>query len=127
MAAREILILNKGVQMISIGLFPKCSMPGYGIQVSKCCLNSRGGKLTPTLTYRVVPNPASESVTIVASNDIQLIRMFDLAGRNLAVKYDLQREKATIDLIPLHQGVYIIQLRDVHGNTSSQKIVIARP
>lgn len=102
-------------------------MPGYEIQVSKCCLNSQGGKLTPTLTYRVVPNPASESVTIVESNDIQLIRMIDLAGRNLAVNYNLYGEKATIDLLPLYQGVYIIQLRDVQGNTSSQKIVTARP
>ena len=119
--------MNKVAQMISICLFVKCSMPGCEIQVSKGNLSPREVQLTPTLTYRILPNPASESVTIVASNDIQLIRMYDLAGRNLPVKYDLAGEKATLDLLTLHQGVYIIHLSDANGNTSSQKMVIARP
>lgn len=90
-------------------------------------LSPREAQLTHDLTYRILPNPASESITIIASNDIRLIRMYDLAGRNLTVKYDLAGEKATIDLLPFHQGVYILQLLDTSGNTSSQKIVIAKP
>lgn len=104
------------------------SMNRYYDNQSLCSyLSPRQEQILPDLTYRILPNPASESVTIIASNDIHLIRMYDLAGRNLPVKYDLAGEKATLDLLTLHQGVYIIHLSDANGNTSSQKMVIARP
>lgn len=77
-------------------------------------------------TVLVYPNPATGIFTVSGfdnSNNIQNIRMFDVAGRTLVNEFNLNTSKLTIDGNAYAPGVYFLNI-DMDKGSVSTKVII---
>lgn len=78
-------------------------------------------KFTLDNSVTVYPNPAKDSVTVVAKNDIQRLELFDIQGR-LVQSVQLNAASAQIDLSGRQSGIYILKVATAKG-VMVQKVV----
>lgn len=72
----------------------------------------------PQTRFDLFPNPASESVTVKASDVVEEIRIVDVTGRTVRVACCKQQEW-TVDLAGLPSGMYFALLSTTRGTLSS--------
>jgi len=95
------------------------------------------GSLTVTLTnllsveeantleaVKIFPNPSKGNVTISNASTIETIEIYNILGslvKSVAVE---NTSKIELDLNELSQGMYLVKLKDVYGNTKTQKLIL---
>lgn len=92
---------------------------GTGGDIAVRCVDSEGGTPPlgietgpePTVRLRLLPNPASGCVTVMAPTSVGLIRVYDISGR-LAAEARISGDRATLDVSRLPEGVYTVTLSD---------------
>ncbi|MFN4124051.1 MAG: serine hydrolase [Flavobacteriales bacterium] len=75
--------------------------------------------------FRVFPNPATDEIQFISTEDITQIIIQDITGKVLVSsmpKAPINR----IDTSKLSDGVYIIQAKNAKSNTISQRLIISR-
>ena len=77
-----------------------------------------------TLSYRIFPNPASESVYIEASSEIKEIEIFDNSGIRTSHLSGLFTFERRLDLSNLRAGIYIVRLHLGKNQTINSKLII---
>jgi len=63
-------------------------------------------------SFFLYPNPASASITISNLSEDSIIDVFDLLGRqhHISSTYNAQSRASTLDISPLHKGMYFIRV-----------------
>lgn len=69
-------------------------------------------------TIRIYPNPASEIVTIVTSNTIDRVEVFDIQGKQVKAL----KQTNTIDVSDLNSGMYIVRIK-TDNSTITKRLV----
>lgn len=81
-----------------------------------------------TLTdIKMFPNPANDNITFDLNNNlIQLseIRFYDVLGKQVLRKTDLNEPIITISLDSFKSGLYIVELVDDRGQNSIRKLIV---
>ena len=72
----------------------------------------------------VYPNPASEYLNINAENTISVIRIMDTSGKIIVALNDVNEKKCTLSLFSYAQGLYIVSVTDIKGNTVNRKVQV---
>ena len=97
------------------GLFPITMPQGY---------QNANGPTAESGRVRLLPNPARESVTVMAEDAIRHVELADMAGRVLVAKQcDGGEQRLTLNVGTLPKGVYVAKVKTATGVTS-QKLVI---
>ncbi|MCF8257716.1 MAG: T9SS type A sorting domain-containing protein [Flavobacteriales bacterium] len=76
------------------------------------------------LRFTVFPNPATDMVRIETRHDLGSVRLSDMLGREVYGRA-AQGRSHTLDLRHLPTGIYLLQVTDLQGHTSSQRVVKA--
>lgn len=71
---------------------------------------------------KVYPNPANSVVNISAEANLSEIRMYDVTGRMVNLKENINNNQTELNIEELTTGIYIINVVDVDGNTSATKL-----
>lgn len=75
-----------------------------------------------TISLKVYPNPAKQYLTI-EGHDIIRVRILDMEGRLVDINYNQQKSsKFKLDVSDLLPGIYFIQVTDVNGIQSTEKV-----
>lgn len=86
-------------------------------------LNNSSISENETLRVTLYPNPAKESVNILAEDGLQFIEICNLCGQQVALMR-LQGEKScTIDTNGMAPGIYVVKI-NTEKNTALQKLII---
>ena len=86
-------------------------------------LNNSSISENETLRVTLYPNPAKESVNILAENGLQFIEICNLWGQQVATMH-LQGEKnCTIDTNGMTPGIYVVKITS-EKNTAVQRLII---
>ncbi|MBP1630547.1 MAG: Flagellar hook-length control protein FliK [Bacteroidetes bacterium] len=91
---------------------------------------SSTSSLTPIRTgeeiYTIYPNPASDKVNIVITNNkiYKSLNIYNILGRRV-ITQSINQDKTQVDVSGLSTGVYFIQLSDGNNN-KTHKLVIKR-
>jgi hypothetical protein len=73
---------------------------------------------------KIYPNPSSEVFTLVCSESMQIIHIYNLQGR-LMKKVDAANQNETkINVSNLTSGIYLLNINTKSGNSLSKKILI---
>ncbi len=69
-------------------------------------------------TFVISPNPFTDNIYVYPNNysEIPEISLFDISGRKLSVKYEMVRERITVNTSGIGYGYYILQLRSGEKN-----------
>lgn len=75
--------------------------------------------------FSLYPNPAKERFNIKNLNNIELskIRIFDISGKEL-LSQNIENNDDVVSTKSLSEGIYIVVLEDVSGNTYRSKLVV---
>lgn len=68
-------------------------------------------------TLDIYPNPASESITVIAPSDIQLVRVLDMNGKEMLSRQGSGTEM-NLNLVQLESANYIIEVTTESGVTT---------
>lgn len=71
-----------------------------------------------TVDYRIYPNPATDKVTISTSDDIQMVTVTDLNGRQL-----IRATSSVLNVQTLPAGIYLLQMEFKNGIKTTEKLV----
>lgn len=69
------------------------------------------------------PNPTNGVVSINNLSDDLKLKIYTVLGKQLAVK-NLSASRNTVDLSRYPKGIYLFQLEDAKGNTTTKKVVL---
>lgn len=72
--------------------------------------------------FNVFPNPATNQITI-EGQDICEILIYNALGQ---IVYSKTGDIETIDTSTFDEGLYVVNVKDINGNSASQRIVIIR-
>lgn len=76
-----------------------------------------------TITY-AYPNPAADELTIDGLNGSEEIKVLDISGRTLIEGRNSDgKNKKTLNIRPLPNGVYLIKIQMPDGSSVSQKVI----
>ncbi len=71
----------------------------------------------------IYPNPACDEINISSNSVISSISIFNNIG-DLVYKSQCNSEIITVDISKLYGGIYLIQVFDVNGNTTIEKLIL---
>ncbi|MDR0969695.1 MAG: T9SS type A sorting domain-containing protein [Lentimicrobiaceae bacterium] len=71
----------------------------------------------------IMPNPASDKVMVSATDVIQTLRIYDLAGK-LHTSYTPKSDQTVFDVGMLPKGIYIVGAQLQSGNTQMGKLLV---
>ncbi|MGC9341994.1 MAG: FN3 associated domain-containing protein [Bacteroidales bacterium] len=76
--------------------------------------------------FSIFPNPAGDEITLSVagglSGDINLM-IYDISGRILMQKRNIEGKQNVIDISSLSQGYYFVKISDSYGNTSVKRLI----
>lgn len=75
------------------------------------------------ITAKVYPNPATNSVWIESSVELQSAELFNMQGA-LKVMCELSGKRNQIDIAGILPGIYFLKTKDINGNSKTFKIKI---
>lgn len=81
-----------------------------------------GGEIKP-VTFRVFPNPASESLYVESEETISRVSIFSLTGNLIYSIADAGNYRVTVDVSGMPPGLYIISATSSSGNIFSSKFL----
>jgi hypothetical protein len=64
---------------------------------------------------KVFPNPASDELTVNATNVIESLRIFDQNGRLVKEDYNFQSQTALLNIAALNSGSYLLVVTTSKG------------
>lgn len=73
-----------------------------------------------TTALKIYPNPTDGILNLIADNEINDFRLYDLQGRILKKG---KPEQDRIDLSSLNPGLYMLSITDIHGNRQWARVV----
>lgn len=72
----------------------------------------------------IYPNPANNVVNITSNNsDIHSFELYNVIGKHMLTKSELNSKTITINRNELKSGIYILKISDVDGNTITRNII----
>ena len=74
----------------------------------------------------IYPNPAKDRLIIEADNILGEIVLIDVLGRRYTVESNINATRAEVNIECLPTGIYVIEARDIEGNTYKSKVQISR-
>lgn len=78
------------------------------------------------VNIKLYPNPAKDKLTIEADNPILEIVLVDVLGKRYKIENFNPSTKAEINVAHLAAGIYIIEAKDVEGNSYVSKLQISK-
>ena len=70
----------------------------------------------------LMPNPASELITITSVRELRSVRWISMDGRTIE-RRSINGTPVIMDVSHLAGGVYVIEAMDVHGRTLREQFV----
>lgn len=70
----------------------------------------------------IYPNPVNDKLFVTADNVIAELNVYDVTGRNISSSLNIGFNSTTLDVSNLVNGIYIVKVTDIAGNSSSRKI-----
>ena len=107
----------------------------YLVNVNPCtgCHLNRGKKKlgslsvnekSPDNTIPVWPNPFSEQLNFSASNDLEMVQLFDISGRLIdLIRITNEEDVKTVNTSNLESGMYVLSMHFIDGSSKVQKII----
>lgn len=74
---------------------------------------------------KLFPNPAVSEVTIHSAGHIEHIELFDIRGAQVTVGTSMDKNRASLDISGIANGVYIVQVM-AQGQVSRHSLVVRR-
>ena len=72
--------------------------------------------------FNVFPNPADNQITIEGQNICEVL-IYNAIGQ---IVYSKTGDIETVDTSSFDEGLYVVNVKDINGNSASQRIVIVR-
>lgn len=76
------------------------------------------------LNLNVYPNPAKTSITVEANSTIDVVDIFDVTGKKIFTKTEINTTATVINISTLSDGVYLLRAELKNGSLISKKIKI---
>jgi len=76
------------------------------------------------LSVQMFPNPTIGALNIYHSTAIASLNIYDIAGKLIETRNDINLEQYRMDLTSYQKGVYFVAVKDVNGNKSTRKIMV---
>lgn len=76
-----------------------------------------------SITIALYPNPAKESVTILADDEIQQVTVMNLIGQSLAHNVVRENNKYVLDINQFPSGIYLLKISTKRG-TATQRLIV---
>lgn len=76
-----------------------------------------------SITIALYPNPAKESVTILADDELQHVTVINLIGQSLAHNVVRENNKYVLDISQFPSGIYLLKISTKRG-TATQRLVV---
>ncbi len=86
--------------------------PGVGIQ-----------DVSSSAAFSIYPNPANDVLNIASDAELNVAKVFDVAGKLVKVVHIGGAFSNAMDISDLNNGVYILELETVTGETNTSKIL----
>jgi hypothetical protein len=104
--------------------FSNGSSPSWGamFDISNINVNSLQSSLLNS-KIKIFPNPTSNSIYISCVLNIEEIEIFDLCGKVLFTKSNLNENIVMLDLNEIKNGYYLIKITDKNNNHCTQKLI----
>jgi hypothetical protein len=98
--------------------------PGITAAINSALATVGVSEVTESADFTVLPNPATDVVTIDGMKNISRIEVVSVSGQAVrSEKIGTGKTTVQVSLSGLAAGIYLIKATDFHGNTSIQKIV----
>jgi hypothetical protein len=78
----------------------------------------------PELSVQMFPNPTNGELNIYHSARILSLNVYDIAGKLIETRNDVNREQYRMDLTTYQKGVYFLAVLDVEGKRITQKVMV---
>lgn len=75
------------------------------------------------LTFKLYPNPSDGIYQIYANSNIKSIKVFDITGKIIIEKLNINTSQDYIDISEHQEGLYFVRLIDENGNSSVEKLM----
>jgi hypothetical protein len=72
------------------------------------------------LSFKLYPNPAEDEIFVSNASKLRRISLYSISGQRIL---DYQNPTARIDISSISEGIYLMELIDLNGDRSMQKIV----
>ena len=69
------------------------------------------GNTAATSVIAIYPNPASESITLTATNAIKVVGIYDLLGNQLSMQVQLNQTQISLPMNQLNDGIYLVKVQ----------------
>ncbi|HLP63488.1 CotH kinase family protein [Flavobacterium sp.] len=73
-------------------------------------------------TYQVFPNPFTNTIQIISSEQMTELTVYDMVGKRIWQKMNVNQNTETIDLETLNTGVYLLKIKTLTGSITHQLI-----
>ncbi len=77
-----------------------------------------------SITIALYPNPAKESVTILANDELQHVTVINLIGQSLAHNVVRENNKYVLDINQFPSGIYLLKINTKKGTTTQRLVVL---
>lgn len=100
------------------------SSPSWGamFDITNINVNSLQSQIF-SFKSNIFPNPTINVVYISCKTKIEKIEIFDLCGKTIVTKNNLNENMVMLDLNDLNSGYYLINVKDNNSNTSIHKLI----
>ena len=94
-----------------------------GLVATLAGINYDGIPETETINVAMYPNPAHESITILADNNILNISIYNLFGQQIETMELDGRNQCTLNTSGLATGVYVVKIKTENGMVAKRLII----
>lgn len=74
------------------------------------------------MTYQVFPNPFTDNIQVICSQPMTELSVYDMVGKNIWRKKNMDTATETIDLESLSAGVYLLKIKTATGLTTHKLV-----
>lgn len=75
------------------------------------------------IQLQVFPNPFEDNIQIICSENLKSISVYDMLGKEIERKLNIEQNQAVLDLKHLNTGIYMLK---IHSNSGVQTVKIVR-
>ncbi len=74
-------------------------------------------------SFQVFPNPARESITITAQNNLERVEVYNVLGKKITSVNNINDSELTIDTTEFASGAYVLQAIDENNKAITKKLI----
>ena len=87
-------------------------------------LPGNDGNLKKYFLASMVPNPASDNISIIASGEyVNSVSIIDLSGKVMYFESSINLQKFNVNIFDLSQGAYFVNVKSYSGITKIFKLI----